>query len=878
MAGYTDNLQALTSFTPYTQQQPVDAMVKVGMQKQQQYNEGIQKLQSQIDNVAGLDVSKDIHKEYLQSKLDELGKKIKTVAAGDFSNFQLVNSVAGMTSQIVKDPIVQNAVYSTQLIKKGQKELDAAKQSGKSSVQNEAYWNNEIAQWQNDGNLTSRFNGSYVPYTDVSKKLREVADKVHEQDSSIDIPYQRNADGSARLDENGNPMIDDAMLRIKIKGKPAEKILANFMSNLDENDQRQLHIDSWYHYRGANRDMIKNDIISNYNDKKRMMQDELVNSNIELQTNSKLTASQKAELEAKVNYLNSQLSNGTIEQSLQKELIALAASPDIEQYKYRTYTQKYLTNLAKDMSYESKQQEIMSNPYAQMDMQRKRLQFQYDNTARQQKNFEMRYGLDYQKWIAKQQGVFQEKFGATFPGALPIKANIATTVDLGNKIKGLEDTVKQLNATYAPRIDDPSIAKDPVSRQKYLDSLMEQFNTNPNFIDNLGPDMREYLGKRRNIEMELAYKNKLYKGAVEAGSVYDKDLDVAMSEESGIQTPEGTLSPRELYGIYNDFNNVGFEAAKKQSSQQATMLLNLGYSGLPAANEAARKAIIENHPEYINGKESYIANILLKNYSNPDSLNENEKAIVNKVKHLYNKYNPVNEQIINKKLDAENKYLEKYAPSDQPTVSTIIMDNKANKAAVENLIGYKFRQVEENKINEGFSRANITKFEKDKETKYVIERDNTTGGGNLYVMNGDNTETIPITPDELSSAFPEVARIDPYRSIFKHATFSEDKTTNTFGGTKGSNAVNANLMGASSFFPQLNNTKYAYRTRFDVEANPNNNGGPNDRFLLRMYVYDNGTWKTGILNNREYATRAGIQGIMEKIGPNTIEQFLEKNK
>jgi hypothetical protein len=115
MASFTDQIM---QFNPYVQQLPLEAMAQVGMYKQQKYEEGVQKIQSYIDNVAGLAIDKPIHKQYLQSKLNELGGKLKSVAAGDFSNFQLVNSVGGMATQIVRDPIVQNAVKSTDRIKK----------------------------------------------------------------------------------------------------------------------------------------------------------------------------------------------------------------------------------------------------------------------------------------------------------------------------------------------------------------------------------------------------------------------------------------------------------------------------------------------------------------------------------------------------------------------------------------------------------------------------------------------------------------------------------------------------------------------------------------------------------------------------------------
>ena len=115
MASYTDSIP---QFNPYVQQLPVEAMVQVGMEKQKRYDEGIQKIQTSIDNIAGLDVATDVDKAYLQSKLNQLGNDLRIVGAGDFSNFQLVNSVNGMTNQIVKDPTIQNAVYSTAHLKK----------------------------------------------------------------------------------------------------------------------------------------------------------------------------------------------------------------------------------------------------------------------------------------------------------------------------------------------------------------------------------------------------------------------------------------------------------------------------------------------------------------------------------------------------------------------------------------------------------------------------------------------------------------------------------------------------------------------------------------------------------------------------------------
>lgn len=134
MASYLDRTPV---FNQYVQQLPVDAMVKVGLQRQQQYEQGLEKIQSTIDNVAGLDIMRDVDKNYLQSKLNTLGNNLKYVAAGDFSNFQLVNSVNGMTKQISKDKNVLNAVSATATAKRELSLMEKEREKGTLNPSNE---------------------------------------------------------------------------------------------------------------------------------------------------------------------------------------------------------------------------------------------------------------------------------------------------------------------------------------------------------------------------------------------------------------------------------------------------------------------------------------------------------------------------------------------------------------------------------------------------------------------------------------------------------------------------------------------------------------------------------------------------------------------
>ena len=50
-------------------------------------------IQSNIDNIAGLDIVRGVDKAYLQSKLNQLGNNLMTVAAGDFSNFECLQKL-----------------------------------------------------------------------------------------------------------------------------------------------------------------------------------------------------------------------------------------------------------------------------------------------------------------------------------------------------------------------------------------------------------------------------------------------------------------------------------------------------------------------------------------------------------------------------------------------------------------------------------------------------------------------------------------------------------------------------------------------------------------------------------------------------------------
>jgi len=274
MASFTDNPQALTNFNPYVSQLPVEAMVKVGMQKQQQYDEGIQKIQTNIDNIAGLDIYKDSDKAYLQSKLNQLGRDSRMFAMSDFSNAQVVNSVNGMTNSLVKDNKIQDAVSATASAKKELAFMEEERKKGNLNPANEAVFKKKFSSWADNEEIGQSFNARYDPYFDVWKFAKETFDAIGDESMSFDQIYQTGSDGKPLLDKNNRPILAHYMKRMVKEGKFPERVKDTLNQIFaDPRVSKQLSIEGQYNLSGLDEaelkqkiELKKEDDLSEYED------------------------------------------------------------------------------------------------------------------------------------------------------------------------------------------------------------------------------------------------------------------------------------------------------------------------------------------------------------------------------------------------------------------------------------------------------------------------------------------------------------------------------------------------------------------------------------------------------------------------------------
>ena len=272
MASFTDQI---STFNPYVSKAPlIEAMVTVGTQKQQQYDQGVQKIQGYVDSIAGMDVVNDADKKYLQSKLNDLGSKLRTVAAGDFSNQQLVNSVGGMATQVIKDPTVQNAVYSTANYRKELAKLQKDVEEGKSSPANIDNFNKKANSWLSSDKPGQKFSAGYIPYFDVQKFAKETFDSIKPDGFTTEMVYETDANGNIKVDKSGKPIYSPVMKRLEQEGRFPEKVKQTIEQIFsDSRVGQQLGISGEYEYKNYSPDMLaqkvnaqKENIIAKYDD------------------------------------------------------------------------------------------------------------------------------------------------------------------------------------------------------------------------------------------------------------------------------------------------------------------------------------------------------------------------------------------------------------------------------------------------------------------------------------------------------------------------------------------------------------------------------------------------------------------------------------
>lgn len=460
MASFTDQIP---KFNPYIQQLPVEAMVQVGMEKQKRYDEGIQKIQASIDNIAGLDVVRDIDKAYLQSKLNELGNRLKTVAAGDFSNFQLVNSVTGMANQLIKDPNVSTAVSATKAYRSALEDRKKAYQDGKAGPSNDWLFNKQSNEWLKGGTPGEAFNAQYKQYTNWRKNATEVI-KGLTGDSTI-------TDDAFTTDAKGNMVIADAIVRKKVAGLTPQKIQQALLVGLSPGDFEQMEIDGMYQYSNIDDNSFANRVSQDYKERYDLVEQKL--NILQAAHDASTSTKDKEELSQKIKDFKSALASVKSEY---EDVTKTFASGDVESAKAKLHTVNSIAGLSNAFAYSEVSQTYETNPFAIMaqhraDAQQRWKQFMLEYQQKED-HFKLNYALDVRKTEAA------EKLAKPYGGVeAPVPQGQLDKVTLDRIQKQVNDKSEQITASDQTFYQ--SLGKD----KTWFDSQLSAYQLNGKNID-----------------------------------------------------------------------------------------------------------------------------------------------------------------------------------------------------------------------------------------------------------------------------------------------------------------------------------------------------------------------------------------------------------
>ena len=548
MASYTD---IAPRFNPYIQQLPVEAMVQVGMEKQRRYDEGVEKIQTSIDNVAGLDIANEKQQQYLQSKLNELGSKLKTVAAGDFSNYQLVNSVGGMAKQIGKDATIQNAVRSTYAYRKGLLDMQNAQKDGKSSPSNDAIFKQDVSKYLNSDDVNASFSGSYTPYTNNKKNALEVIKQLTKNSNITEDAFT--------MDPKGNLVIADAVVRKQMAGISPETIQQALMAGLTPADFKQMEIDGRYNYANIPDDKFMQSVENSYKSKETsfMAQKEEILAAIS-QTSSNV---EKNTLKAQADSIDKMLASMKNEYT---SVTSTFAKGDVESAKAKLETINFINGFSKAFSFTETSKTYEKSELADMQMRREIKNQDWKIAVMNYEQDERKMNMDRELRMldigTKVEANRLKAEGDAGYGGLPVGRDASTVpqYNLGRVIAEIEQGEKSIVNS------DRAFLQQEGKDQKWLDLQRVAWEKNPNGVDpGIAAHFNDTENQRRRIDANkimVGDINKLASQQIDpkTGRPYGSITDLIPKNAPNINVKTAnaaySFSPKDFVEFNENFN------------------------------------------------------------------------------------------------------------------------------------------------------------------------------------------------------------------------------------------------------------------------------------------------------------------------------------
>jgi len=544
--------------------------------------------------------------------------------------------------------------------------------------------------------------------------------------------------------------------------------------------------------------------------------------------------------------------------------------------KYRLYTQKYLTNLSKDLAYQSYEQAYKTNPYFQADMDRKNLQFKYLQENNENLRFREEMNLKYLEFSNKKKA--ESPIGPVTNSALSTGQEAPTLSKLEDDYNLTEKTTKELGAKYGnilfPNEKFPNMSgKDKL---KAMEKLVSDYRENPKM--DLTSDQIKYLEQYRVLENELTDNlNLINSTKKESYKFLDQQGKDRLSKVGNLTIGNKTYNPTELYNINNQLQTYLSLTPKTPQGRQDKILYDNN-----------REEMLNHFSELEGGKYLPLAESFAKKHSPLAIQGFQDREVNSKLEQVQD----VTGDLFDKQQDFESKYISEHSPKYMTQRAAINMDDKNGKSRVDSFLAAKnalFNELGQlpNEKESSYDPGTVNSYLYGKDSKQtpspIIEK-GANGNNQLVVFSpkGEQPQIIPMTDKELQDFFPEAAQSSPVSGIVSKIRRSPGFTTNSAnvrvdGNNDPSAAVNAYFSGY--MLNNLKDSKYAPIVRMDVQGDPTNSGDSStDGYDVILYVKDPKTnhWKSGVINKGGYIRESGVATILQNINPRAIEDAINQ--
>jgi len=342
-------------YPDYISPLPADELIKFASKKQEMYDEGVAKVQQNIDSYHSLrsSILTDVEKEYFDKSMGNLVKAISNSAGLDFSNKANVQAVLNIGKPLERDTNITTAISNGKEVARRQEQLSKMK-PGERSVVNDFYYMKDVNDYMQSGKLGQKigYGKEYTPYVDLSKDWMEfMKTQKPNQDESFNM---RSAMGPAYIE------------KVTVEGYNTTDLANKFKAFIatDPNKLRQFQMDAGYSLEQVGKDNAYQGYVED-------MQTKAATAG----ENARMFREEAARLERAYNTTGSATVKSQLEQAKQKAtyyeqsrlLAEQKASTTLEDFDLGEYMEiyqdKFATNMGNMYASQKVSRDLISNEY-----------------------------------------------------------------------------------------------------------------------------------------------------------------------------------------------------------------------------------------------------------------------------------------------------------------------------------------------------------------------------------------------------------------------------------------------------------------------------------------------------------------------------------